>query len=669
LKYTEELIIRAASIKEFGGNVYYFGPLESSLHFATRQVKILNLLWVLIQRHILRPGSNTAVVGGDVGGVTAAAGLRACGCNVDLFEPHHAILKRPTASHRYVHPTIGHWPWMEPSPTTELPFLEWYASSFDEFIETLAKQTNTLLAGAKLFLNSRVEDLIILTENEIALSVNPHVGKTYQAVFVCDDFGEEITEPNISPTSYWANDDLERTARSGAIRNFVISGSNDMALTDALRLSYNDSPYLAQKCPTSLFGSSIALEIASAEARATAEHDISGLEVCYTKAAAALDEDPSYQSVASELRAALVREFHTFLVTPSFAAPFAFDASPILKLLVAYAIRHGAIKHIAHANKIRIGEESIEFERSSLHRASSKIIVRHGSNSEFNRLFSTEEILRFRDRRTVLASHEEINPIWTRPFPVPEGELTRKIDEPAFIESRYLLAQNYVAREFGARLAVSTQGYILYGPERNRMELPSYLFGIPVQIRTWDAIPTVTGVGEFSDKEEAQSGNNIDTSSQFGGHLIGKGRDSRPGEMRIHLGRIQNVRQRIALLSCGKAVTSVCFEILNFLETSDLGDRHWFTFEEFCQITNRTEIDNDILAAINLLAGSGINALKVRLFFENDNRLQEIFFDELETARRVGGLIDPRSKARIQDFEQYIVPFFTLGPGITGANR
>jgi hypothetical protein len=140
------------------------------------------------------------------------------------------------------------------------------------------------------------------------------------------------------------------------------------------------------------------------------------------------------------------------------------------------------------------------------------------------------------------------------------------------------------------------------------------------------------------------------------------------------LQRIEVAKIRVAKFADGP-ISIDCFRILDFIKKERPDRIYVFTLEALCEITNRATVDNDLVAALNLLAGSGLRILAPKLVFvDNDNlfaedNLYEVSWESLIEARVLGELAHPRLGRPIVGFEQFIIPIFRLGPALTGANQ
>ena len=110
---------------------YALGCFGTQVTFYRQQCRSLNLIWALFDTGRLSQGDRVAIVGGGLGGMTAAAAASSKKCKVTLFEKSGQLmgLQRDNRT-RYIHPGLNDWPLVSLNDTiaTDLPFLNWYAS-------------------------------------------------------------------------------------------------------------------------------------------------------------------------------------------------------------------------------------------------------------------------------------------------------------------------------------------------------------------------------------------------------------------------------------------------------------------------------------------------------------------------------------------------------------
>src|ERR1700731_276728 len=124
-------------------NLYLLGLFAKRLTVYSQQVRAINLIEAIHWYRKPLRGSNLAIVGGGVAGVTAAAMALERGARVTLFESLESILAIQNKSDRWLHPTLYDWPFSAPgsdNDRTDLPVMNWSSGSADAMVKTLIKE-------------------------------------------------------------------------------------------------------------------------------------------------------------------------------------------------------------------------------------------------------------------------------------------------------------------------------------------------------------------------------------------------------------------------------------------------------------------------------------------------------------------------------------------------
>ncbi|RNJ48253.1 hypothetical protein [Methylocystis hirsuta] len=110
----------------------------------------------------------------------------------------------------------------------------------------------------------------------------------------------------------------------------------------------------------------------------------------------------------------------------------------------------------------------------------------------------------------------------------------------------------------------------------------------------------------------------------------------------------------------GVPAAGVSMQIIEFIERLPVSEWEMLTYSTLLKALDKNEIDDDFLAAINILTNSHINALEIHgLFVDEDGQEHEMGSDELADARLSGTFIHPDTGVEVRDFEERIIPFFT----------
>jgi hypothetical protein len=390
-----ESILEASVIRRAGQSrqrdLYALGPFAKKVSFLSQQYRALNLVWALRRENRIEPGHNIAIIGAGLAGVTAAAGLKAVGCTVRIYERGKGILpKQRDAAHRIAHPSVNWWPRKKLSPTTHLPFFDWHADECRNIVHLIDAQWDVLFSEEELIDNVEVLRIEDAFEQGVTVETDDrHHNAPYHAAIITIGFGQERSLEGFKIRSYWESDDIEQIRNNNSKKEFLVTGCGDGGLIDALRLAHFNFKQgrLTLSTAAALSGTPVAEQIQNAEQAARAPEL---MKKAYSEAAAALIDDAQYTQLLTKLDESLARsEARVRLVSRTADHPFAGAAAPVHKLLVAHAWRRSAIKFsmgevIRRPGEIAIGEDCFSEDV--------EVVVRHGATPEFKQLLTPSEI-------------------------------------------------------------------------------------------------------------------------------------------------------------------------------------------------------------------------------------------------------------------------------------
>lgn len=476
-------ILRASEVRGHK-TLYCIGSFGRRVNFAAQQNRALNLAWALHAGKIAAPGSEIAVVGAGVTGLTLAAGLMSYGCRVDLYEKGISALPRQGATlHRLVHPTINGWPTQRLEITTRLPFMEWHIGQCNDVSHQMRDEFVSLKhGGSRLLVNHAVTHITECATNLAMVKSKLEDDPTYRAVIITIGFGDEISYPTFESTPpYWNADTIETDRDNCKFDTYLVSGCGDGGLIDTLRIVHTkfDRGMLAFRMAAALDGSEVAGIIGSIEERLAKTPDANALEAEYARAAEMLATLPEYASINEELVESM-KPFRqlVFLTDHKWSKPFSPNAAPIHKLLVAHAklagrvdYLHGAIENCE--NRYVIGGR--EFQPKD------KVfpIVRHGADPKpvLRSFLSVGDIDDLEAKQ--LAFPELSDQLWSSPFPPMAGKPGYDPTSRTFIEDRRPLASDAIrVVDRFARVRSSLGGFIVTYPKVIPAMAPDILFGI-----------------------------------------------------------------------------------------------------------------------------------------------------------------------------------------------
>jgi hypothetical protein len=223
--------------------VYLLGCFDRRVTLYAQQCRALNLVRALAEREDLRTGATVAVIGGGVGGLTAAAAARLVGASVTLYEEEKDLLPlQREAHHRWIHPRIYEaleWP---QSDTSDLPVLSWKAGVAPEVVSQIEREFRRFVSSVgdiQIRSGKRVSKIAQGAAKKVLLLDDNDIQTQYDLAIVAIGFGKESSSAQLAapPLSYWTPDKLMGDLGS---KRILVSGSGDGALIDIARALLKD---------------------------------------------------------------------------------------------------------------------------------------------------------------------------------------------------------------------------------------------------------------------------------------------------------------------------------------------------------------------------------------------------------------------------------------------
>lgn len=236
-------------------NLYVIGPFAERLSFASQQRRALSLVCAIQaeleaagEKHGLE-GKRVCIIGAGLAGLTCSLGLLAHKADTWILEASD----RPMAhmldvGHRDIHPTINFWPREEIALTTELPFLNWYQDNCGTILQDLLAEWEQIAYAQPNFRElkggCRVSAIRWNGRGWDIDATNPPEDQDFDIVILATGFGPERDLAETGTPGYWnEQDDLIdeiRKKNKPIVNHYVVSGTGDGGLIEALRLLFND---------------------------------------------------------------------------------------------------------------------------------------------------------------------------------------------------------------------------------------------------------------------------------------------------------------------------------------------------------------------------------------------------------------------------------------------
>ncbi|HEX4229864.1 MAG TPA: hypothetical protein VHZ07_14420 [Bryobacteraceae bacterium] len=226
-------------------NVYVLGCFARYVTLYSQQARALNLIWALLERKILKSGSNLTIVGAGAAGLTASLAAALADVKVTLLEELEGPLQLQTNNRqRWLHPRIYDWPsydFSNDDDQAHLPLLDWRAG----YAESVADQIREVWEKKVEANRERIRAIYHVSGVEIS----PNAGgvkwnEPKRAGLEIDDaiiilaIGFGLDGDRTGRGCYWLDDDLDNSLKPLTDLKILIVGHGDGALTDAMRLCF-----------------------------------------------------------------------------------------------------------------------------------------------------------------------------------------------------------------------------------------------------------------------------------------------------------------------------------------------------------------------------------------------------------------------------------------------
>jgi hypothetical protein len=401
--------------------VFALGRIDDRLSIASQQVRALNVAYGLGET--LDEMTHVVVIGGGIGGLTAALGLLRLGARVTVLEKHRVLHLMEDASHRFIHPNTLDWPSLGSlDDAADLPVLDWVASDGATLTARWRREAKVykdyfgdrfrVLEGCAHTQVASGADGIVISFNSTD-DVNGHLEPNL-CIF-CVGYGTDRPPHGFHHLcgGYWVPDTLERP--DDTARDILVSGTGDAGLTDLFRacfVEFSLSEMLSEVVEPHLSDLQLRsiMEVEDALARGEVDAMRGFYESLYVPAIV--------EALAGQLRHD--RQVTLNGVAPSMFSPGACAANRVL----LSQLRHvrGAPRYrqgkVARNPKLKRERVNVEIDRQSLD--FDKVVVRHGPLGVLDREYPPIARAVERTALGLRRAHPEIDPLrrpqWPRGF-------------------------------------------------------------------------------------------------------------------------------------------------------------------------------------------------------------------------------------------------------------
>jgi hypothetical protein len=123
---------------------------------------------------------------------------------------------------------------------------------------------------------------------------------------------------------------------------------------------------------------------------------------------------------------------------------------------------------------------------------------------------------------------------------------------------------------------------------------------------------------------------------------------------------LASIKEEILQRWANVPAAPLCLRIIDYIAELPQSNRQMLTYRTLQVAAGKSTVDDDLLAAVNILVNSPIAVFDAHgLFIDDDESEFELTPEELLEATRSGTFIHPESGESVPEYSEKIVPFFT----------
>lgn len=434
-------------------SLFVFNPFLPQQNFYSQQLRALALASEIADRHLTPGHRQVCVIGAGVAGRTIAAAFRSLEAGVTIVDKEKVdFAPYRNATHRELHPNIIFWPFQDPTPTTELPFMNWAQAPVTDVVDMLVKEWEVGFAKRVAFIHEEVAS-IDRTTTPLQIKLSDAQGTVLNAdiCVVATGFATERQFGKLQTPHYWSPASIVESGKE-----VMVSGSGDGGLIDAL------SPILGKDV------TKVAHILAARLSKKAIKDDVKAVENERRARVNARTKDsedscPFYSTVhleeedAEEIEPFLKRDpVPSVTLLHESTSAYSFSAAPINKLLLSH-FSNGPGRCVTHVKGTlrTIADRASMVPDSGVHESIEapttrfdKVMVRHGAPAAAAKILDDADMVRLNELSVlhpdaaILSGYNSAKYKWTRKG-VGKAPISMKVLADSIRDSLDMIARAY----------------------------------------------------------------------------------------------------------------------------------------------------------------------------------------------------------------------------------